>query len=94
MQYLILILLSILPINQPIQVQAPCWCQGLIEKYDFSRNSLLSRYGEQSLDQASSLFSSGTTYSLAERLFQSLHQRIPFSIGVLGGSFTLPTDMK
>lgn len=68
----------------------PCWCDYLNENILESKNRLLSRYDEDSLNSAYTYASSGLLNSLENRLLQSLENKNVFNAGILGGSYSLP----
>ena len=68
----------------------PCWCDSLHARVHKSTLKLIDRYGLAALKEASTFSSSGVDNALSKRLFESLEQKKPFRIGVLGGSYACP----
>jgi len=69
---------------------APCWCKPLHARVHQTRAKLIGRYGLENLEEVSTFSTSGEGHALSTRLFESLDQKKPFRIGVLGGSFACP----
>lgn len=71
----------------------PCYCEDLQKNIRDTRRKLIKVYGQQNLDLPPTFSTSGIKNSLEHSILRTLEngQNEPFRIGVLGGSYSLPS---